>query len=237
MPARNIIKTYVAGGYYHIYNRGIEKRIIFEDEMDYKTFLKYLKEALSIPPESQSVLNPNKVKAVTIHKTDLQGATLQEFVRPVINFSKTIDMIAYCLIPNHFHFIIKQNGDHDIKRFMQSVITRYSMYFNRKYDRVGKLFQGHYKGVLITNENYLLHLSRYIHLNPAEYISNLSKAYSSYAEYLGIRKTPWIKPDVILSYFKTVSRDFKEGINTYKGFVEGSKTDLKKILEDLTLED
>lgn len=232
MPARNIVKTYVAGGFYHIYNRGIEKRIIFKDEMDYKTFLKYLKEALSIPPK----LSNNQVIHTTIKMTDLQGATLQQFMRPVINFSDSIDLEAYCLMPNHFHLLVKQGGEHDIKRFMQSVITRYSMYFNRKYDRVGKLFQGHYKAVLVTDDNYLLHLSRYIHTNPSKHFANLTDAYSSYAEYLGIRKTSWIKTQAILSYFGAVSKDFKQGINTYKGFVEGSKINTESILGELTLE-
>jgi putative transposase len=229
MPARNIVKTYVAGGFYHIYNRGIEKRIIFEDEMDYKTFLKYLKEALSVPSNGLNTQNTKKM-------INLQGATLQQFVRPVINFLNSIDLVAYCLMPNHFHLLVKQEGEHDIKRFMQSVITRYSMYFNRKYDRVGKLFQGHYKAVLITDDNYLLHLSRYIHTNPSECFANLTDAYSSYAEYLGIRKTSWIKPKAVLSYFGTVSKDFKQGINTYKGFVEGSKVNSESILGEITLE-
>lgn len=229
MPARNIVKTYVAGGYYHIYNRGIEKRIIFEDEMDYKTFLKYLKEALSTPSDN---LGNNKM----IKVTNLQGGTLQIYTRPVINFLDSIDLVAYCLMPNHFHLLVKQEGEQDIKRFMQSVITRYSMYFNKKYDRVGKLFQGHYKAVLITDDNYLLHLSRYIHTNPSEHFSNLVSAYSSYGEYLGFRKTAWIKPQAVLLSFKTVSKDFMQGINTYKNFVEGAKVNTEEILGDLTLE-
>ena len=110
------------------------------------------------------------------------------------------------------------------------------MYFNKKYKRVGKLFQGHYKAILIYDENYLLHLSRYIHLNPSEYTNNLETAYSSYVEYLGKRKTFWIKPDVILSFFKNVTKDFMQGINTYKGFVEKSGTDSGLILGKMTLE-
>ncbi len=233
MPSRNIIKTYVSGGYYHIYNRGIEKRIIFEDEMDYKTFLKYLKEALSVSSDLQN----QKKMIKKINLQNLQGDTLQIYTRPVINFSNNIDLVAYCLMPNHFHLLIRQKEIIDMKRFMQSVVTRYSMYFNKKYDRIGKLFQGPYKAVLITDENYLLHLSRYIHLNPSEYTDNLENAFSSYSEYLGKRKTPWIKPQVILSFFKQVSKDFKQGINNYKDFVEKSKVGSKIILGDLTLED
>lgn len=226
MPSRNIVKTYVAGGYYHIYNRGIEKRIIFEDEMDYKTFLKYLKEALSPLPDSRDL----KVSF------SFKGATFKGLPRPVKNFVKDVNLIAYCLMPNHFHLLVTQNSVRDINRFMQSIITRYSMFFNKKYNRIGKLFQGHYKAVLISDENYLLHLSRYIHLNPSEYTDDLEAAYSSYSEYLGKRKTLWIKPEVILSFFKTVSKDFMQGINTYKDFVERSRTNSGLILGNLTLE-
>ena len=238
MPARNIVKIYVAGGFYHIYNRGIEKRIIFEDEMDYKTFLKYLKEALSQPSDTSTASQKEiKRKMIKIANSNLQGGTLQIYTRPVINFFDDIELIAYCLMPNHFHLLIKQAGQTDIKRFTQSVITRYSMYFNKKYKRVGKLFQGHYKAILVNNENYLLHLTRYIHLNPEEYSDNLEEAYSSYADYLGKRKTLWVKPGVILSFFKEVSKDFMQGINTYKVFVEKSKTKSGNILGNLTLED
>ncbi len=226
MPARNIVKTYVAGGHYHIYNRGIEKRIIFEGDIDYKIFLKYLKEALSPRP------NPKKL----LTAFTLKGATFKGLPRQVKNFSENIDLVAYCLMPNHFHLLVKQNGEMDINKFMQSVVTRYSMYFNKKYKRVGKLFQGHYKAVLINDENYLLHLSRYIHLNPSEHTNNLEIAYSSYSEYLGKRKTPWIKPTVILISFKKVGKDFKQGINTYKSFVENSRAKSDLILGNLTLE-
>ena len=226
MPSRNIVKVYVAGGYYHIYNRGIDKRTIFEDEMDFKTFLKYLKEALSEPPD------PNKSKVTFT----LKGGTFKGLPRPVKNFVNNIKLVAYCLMPNHFHLLVEQNGEMDINWFMQSITTRYSMYFNKKHNRVGKLFQGHYKAVLVNDENYLLHLSRYIHLNPSEYTNDLENTYSSYSEYLGKRKTKWIKPQVILSFFKNVNKDFMQGINTYKNFVEKSRADSGLILGNLTLE-
>ena len=110
------------------------------------------------------------------------------------------------------------------------------MYFNKKYDRVGSLFQGPYKAVLITEDNYLLHLSRYIHLNPSEYKDRLASEYSSYADYLGLRKTRWIKPDVVLNFFnKPVAQEFIK-INNYKDFVEKYKKDPAEILGNLTLE-
>jgi len=118
---------------------------------------------------------------------------------------------------------------------MRSLSTRYSMYFNKKYDRVGSLFQGPYKSALIGDEPYFLHLSRYIHLNPLEYTNDLTSAYSSYSEYLGLRKTSWIHPNKILSYFGSASKDFIK-VKTYKEFVEKYKKDSGLVLDNLTLE-
>jgi putative transposase len=157
--------------------------------------------------------------------------------RPVKNFNNKIELLAYCLMPNHFHLLIKQFSKNDMNKFMQSVITRYSMYFNKKYDRVGKLFQGHYKAVLVSDESYLLHLSRYIHLNPSEYTKNLESAYSSYAEYLGIRKTSWIKPELVLSFFNQSTSDFHKNIHTYRNFVESNEIDSDSLLDRMKLED
>ena len=152
MPARNIVKEYLPDSYYHIYNRGVEKRIIFQDEADYKVFLSYLKLYLSPPPELPKEIS-DQYRAIA-EKLQLN------------NYCNEIKLSAFCLIPNHFHLLIKQNPVNGINRFMQSLCTKYSMYFNKKHKRIGKLFQGHYKAVLVKTEEQLLHLSRYIHLNP-----------------------------------------------------------------------
>jgi REP element-mobilizing transposase RayT len=226
MPSKNVVKIYAKNNYYHVYNRGVEKRNIFEDKQDYKVFLGYLKQQLSRPPDPAKLL-----KTFT-----LQCETFKGVPRQPKNFSKEINLVAYSLMPNHFHFLLLQHSSDSMKRFMQSLLIRYSMYFNKKYDRVGSLFQGAYKAVLVRNDSYLLHLSRYIHLNPSEYYANLATAYSSYAEYLGLRKTKWIKPDIVLNFFnnKTILELAK--INSYKDFVENSKKDSANFLGNLTLE-
>lgn len=226
MPGRNIIKIYVENGHYHVYNRGVEKRIIFKDKQDYKVFLSYLKEYLSPPPNPE-----NKKKNFT-----LKGSTFKGVPRQRKNYFKDIELLTYCLMPNHIHLLIKQKTKGLMKNFMQSLSTRYSMYFNKKYDRVGSLFQGVYKAVLITEEPYLLHLSRYIHQNPSEYKKDLTKAYSSYSEYLGLRKTKWIKPDMILSFFNQAKLPEIDKVNTYKDFVHSYKIDSSKVLGELILE-
>lgn len=227
MPAKYSVKIYAENTIYHVYNRGVEKRTIFLDEQDYKVFLNYLKEYLS--PKSSDL----KIRNIYV-----QGRTFTSIPRQPKNYSNKIDLLAYCLMPNHFHFVIKQKDDKDsLKEFMQSLFTRYSMYFNKKYSRVGSLFQGKYKAIIVMDETYLLHLSRYIHINPYEITNSLINWYSSYAEYLGIKHTPWIKTNLILNYFDNnkLLPEFKK-VNTYQEFIENYIKDSKEFISDIILE-
>lgn len=227
MPARNLVRVEGDDCYYHIYNRGVEKRTIFEDKIDYKVFLKYLKDYLSPPPDITKLK-----KSFT-----LQGLSFQGVPHQTKNYCNKVELLAYCLMPNHFHLLLHQTQKHNIEKFIRSLLTRYSMYFNKKYDRVGSLFQGPYKSVLITDDAYLVHLSRYIHVNPLESANDLVMAYSSYAEYLGIRKTSWIHPERILHMFEHHDKNlFKT--NNYKEFVQGNLNDeiASTILDGIILE-
>jgi putative transposase len=231
MPAKNSIKIPIENSFYHIYNRGANKQKIFENEQDYSVFLNYLKEALS--PIS-------KLQKVEKFEVEINGITFLKPKRQPKNFYNKVDLIAYALMPNHFHLLIKQNDQEFMETFMRSVATRYSMYFNKVHDRAGTLFQGIYKAVLVENENYLLHLSRYIHLNPKETSDNLVSAYSSYANYVGLKNNAWLKPHPVLDYFnQPVNPEFKK-FNSYKKFVEDYDIDInsqsKNILGDLALE-
>ena len=224
MPARNSLKEYVKGGIYHIYNRGIDKRDIFLDERDYQTFLFFLKIYLL----DKEIL-----------ETELQGTDTCKIERN--NFADEIKLLAYCLMPNHFHLMVKQNGEYSISRFMKCIATNYSMYFNKRNNRTGTLFQGRYKAVLIKEDNYLLHLSRYIHLNPLEKGLSLAKlrkhSYSSYSDYLGERHTKWVKPKIILEFFETQKDSFPGDIFSYQSFVENYEIDPKELVGKLALED
>ncbi|EKE00471.1 MAG: Transposase, partial [uncultured bacterium] len=139
MPSKNRLKTNSENSYYHVYNRGVEKRAIFQDRQDYNVFLKYLGEYL---------LPKNEIKLMDLlsdpntHYSDKDR--LLKLIR-LNNFSEKIDMLSYCLMPNHFHFFIKQISLRSMHKFMQSIGTRYTMYFNRKYKRVGFLYQDIYK--------------------------------------------------------------------------------------------
>ena len=218
MPAKNVIKSYVEDGHYHIYNRGVEKRKIFLDDQDYKVFLKYLK----------LYLNPSEERPVRIVTID--NYTFKAPANPLKNYHNELELLCYCLMPNHFHFLIKQKAKNTIELFMRSLATKYSMYFNKRYNRVGSLFQGPYKAVLIENDEYILHLSRYIHLNPVK--DSPLHVYSSYADYLGKRKTNWIKKEIILSYFKSSQKNLLEKLS-YQSFVEDYTEDPKKTALEL----
>lgn len=188
MPAKNSLKVYITNGIYHIYNRGVEKRNIFCDEQDYKIFLYYLKSYLSSPnQQSRPPYNINRC----FSNYDLY---------------KKIKLLAYCLMPNHFHFMLQQFTETAMTEFMKRFSNAYVKYFNEKYQRVGPLFQGPYKAVLIDKEPYYLHLTRYIHRNPLEIIKIkkslfndlLDYPYSSYPDHCGKRNTVWIYKDEIL---------------------------------------
>jgi len=229
MPAKNSRKQYLENGYYHIYNRGVEKRKIFLDQQDYAVFLSYLKEYLL--PKDEKKLNDRltnpQISSVEKNKI-LKSLHLN-------NFTQEITLLAYCLMPNHFHFFVKQKSTGTIDSFMNSLATRYTMYFNHKYKRVGHLYQGVYKAVLITSEPQFLHLSRYIHqqalaLQGLALQSWREKQPCSYPEYLGKRKTLWIHPEEILSYFDQTNPNL-----SYENFVR--QTNDNQILQKLTLEE
>jgi len=229
MPAKNSIKIPIEDGFYHIYNRGANKQNIFENDQDYSVFLNYLKDALSPAPKPQEVEK---------FEVEINGFTFIKPRRQPKNFYNDIDLIAYALMPNHFHLLIKQNKRESMESLMRSLATRYSMYFNKAHDRIGTLFQGIYKAVFVENENYLLYLSRYIHLNPKGNFTDLISAYSSYANYLKLKNTTWLNPRPVLDYFDQPVNPNLKKYNNYKRFVEDFDTDnqSENMLGDLALE-
>jgi len=220
MPSRNSTKTYIENGYYHIYNRGVEKRKIFIDQQDYSVFLSYLRDYL-LPKNEKELQKKFSDPNVSSKEKDKALKLLH-----LNNFSQEITLLAYCLMPNHFHFLVKQKNANTIDKFMNSLATRYTMYFNRKYRRVGSLCQAVYKAVLINAEEQFLHLSRYIH----QQALNLNNQPCSYPEYVGRRQTLWIKPDEVLAYFSAANPSF-----SYQNFVAQPEDNEK--LEGLTMED
>ena len=123
---------------------------------------------------------------------------------------------------------------------MRALMNSYVRYYNQKYKRVGGLFQSRFKAVMIEEEPYLLHLSRYIHLNPLD-IEGIEKKdletyYSSYGEYLGKRKTEWIHPEEILGLFGSKLNEKWSSIHSYRDFMEKYLENSAEILGEFTLE-
>ena len=141
-------------------------------------------------------------------------------------------MLAFCLMPNHFHFLIKQSIFDTIDQFLNSLGTRYSMYFNRKYKRIGPLYQGVYKAVIVSSDEQLLHLSRYIHHQALASQGDAleAKQPSSYSDYLGITHTPWVEAKEILSFFSKSNPKL-----SYQSFVKQNED--FALINKLALED
>lgn len=224
MPAKNILKIYAPDSYYHVYNRGVDKRTIFQDDLDYRTFLHLLKLYLSAEKKPDSALT----------RTDLVRP------RPVQPINDEVKLVSYCLMPNHFHLLVKQRTETGMTKLLRRVATTYSVYFNTRYSRSGTLFQGRYRAVLVNSEEQLLHLSRYIHLNPAELTRTdlVNYAYSSYPYYLGKKHADWLNLTPVLSYFHSAAKDINlKGINSYRSFVEDYKEDPSEIIGSSTLDE
>ena len=155
------------------------------------------------------------------------------FIKRLRHYCKPdlIDIIAYCLMPNHYHFLVYLKDDNLSEKIMQPFTVSYTKAVNRQQGRTGPVFQGPFKAKLVDKDEYLLHLSRYIHLNPvlAGRVENPAKwVFSSYRDYVGLRNGTLPEPDVVLSQF--LSRQ------AYVEFVESySKTDLK-LIEHLILD-
>ena len=147
---------FISGQYYHVFNRGVDKRIIFDLIKDYERFiiLLYLansKESFSL----DVILGRQRKRFNKIFEID-RGDSI-------------VSIGAWCLMPNHFHILIKQEVDGGITKFMKKLSTGYAMYFNKSNERQGSLFSGPFKSKLIgTDDNYMRQLFAYIHLNPVE---------------------------------------------------------------------
>ena len=178
MPARNRVKEYVDDSYYHVYNRGVNRQKIFKTPGDYAVFLNLFKRYLSAKP------------------------TKDDKGRDYPWLHEEVKLLAFCLMPNHFHLLLYQTDPQAMTRLLSGVATSYTMYFNREYKRLGPLFQDVFKASLITNDAYLEHISRYIHLNPENY---LTWEFSSMSYYLKQKQATWIDPKPILELFEGTS--------------------------------
>jgi putative transposase len=183
MPGKNIIKTYGSEQYYHVYSRGVAKQPVFLDTDDYVFFLSLFKRYLS------------------------SGPAVSKARVPYPWFGDRLELLAYCLMPNHVHLLVYQHDQEAMLKLMQSIMTSYSVYFNKKYKRVGPVFQSRYRASLVDRDNYLHHISRYIHLNPKDW---RKYDYSSLPYYLSEKNAEWLHSKKILELFDNNTAKYLE---------------------------
>src|SRR3989338_5660791 len=218
--------AFIPGEFYHIYNRGIDKRIIFKSPYDYQRFMMLLYIANNQEPlRLDDLLNQNK-----------NNKTYQDmfFVRrggPLVSIG------AWCIMPNHFHLLLRERVEGGISKFMKKVGTGYSMYFNIKYQRAGNLFGGPFKSKYIAKDLYLKHLFGYINLNPLdiqfpEWERLIDKQnskiwqeflkkylYSSFQDYIGVNRgeRSILNLKAFPKYFLT-NKEFGDFLESYLSF-------------------
>lgn len=197
------------GEFYHVFNRGVDKRDIFLDKYDIHRFFKGMEEFNVIDPIG------------SIHRNSFVKNKQLRCKAP-----KLVNIICYCLNPNHYHFILEQLVDGGITKFMHK-IGGYSKYFNLKYERSGALFQGKFKAVYLSEGDQLLKTSVYVNLNDRVHLLRCKApklVKSSWDEYVGNNKKDFCKKDIILDQFNSVKK--------YKKFAEELLIDIKKQREE-----
>lgn len=224
MPGREI--PLVTDQIYHVVNRGIAEQPIFLREKDYERAL----ETLLYYKNTHLPLRYSFFMRLPAKQRGEILTSLKE-KRGVL-----VDIMAYCLMPNHIHLLVIQRKDNGISIFMSNFANSYTRYFNTKRNRRGPIFEGKFKAIRIETDEQLLHVSRYIHLNP--YTSYIVKTlnqlehypYSSFSEYLGYSQSNVCQKELILNQFSNR--------NSYKNFVFNQADYQRKVeaIKHLTLE-
>lgn len=153
MPSRKV--PLVTGEIYHVLNRGVNNQPIFKDKRDFQR-------ALEIFSFYQFIRPPIRFSFYE----RLAHSEKESFLKELDKSPKLVIPLAFCFMPNHFHFLVRQNQETGISKLLANFQNSYTKYFNTRHKRIGHLFQGQFRAVRIETEEQLLHTSRYIHLNP-----------------------------------------------------------------------
>lgn len=204
MPGR--LTPLVTGEIYHVFNRGIDRRPTFTTKWDYRRAI----ETITLYQYENPPIRLSKFFTLSSDRRE-------EIMNKLKRREKLIEIFSYCLMPNHFHFLLKQHRENGIAKFMSNFQNSYTRYFNVRHQRDGSLFLDQFKGVRIETDEQCLHVSRYIHLNP--YTSHVvgtfedleSYLWSSLPVYLKEATDSFIKTDLLLSFFKA-KKDYKKFI-------------------------
>lgn len=228
---------FVEGKIYHVYNRGVEKRKVFLEDTNYLRFVHDLFEFNDANPAI------NLVQRLKFSSSEV-GLQYKDTGKQRVPL---VDILVFCLMPNHFHLMLRQNSDKGITQFMRKLGTGYTNYFNKKYSRVGPLFQGKFKAKLINEDSHFIYLPHYIHLNPLDLVTpkwreketknqqkilNFLENYrwSSYLDYIGKKNFPSItKREFLMKFF--------EGPKAYnKSILEWLQASDSETIKDIILE-
>jgi putative transposase len=192
------------GEYYHVYNRAMHKSALFQTHTDWARFLfgvLYFQSPTLFPQAGRLV------KTFTEH----EGFIVSELDFKNVLTGKTIELVSFCIMPNHFHLILRELVEGGIAQYMQRVELAYTKYFNTKFSRSGHVFQGPYKTVHIQDNEQLTYLSTYIHRNPRELKTwkgrEADYPWSSYQDY--VKENRWgglLAPEIILDQFEGSKR-------------------------------
>jgi len=209
------------GQIYHVYNRGVEKRKVFLDDTDYFRFIHDLFEFNDIEPALNLTYHlRTQSKAVGLPKIERRPRKL------------LVEIMAFCLMPNHFHLFVRQRTENGVPLFMKKMGTGYTQYFNKKYARTGVLFQGKYKAGLVKSDAHFLHLPYYIHANPLDIagvqwrsreIDDHKRAFqfletyrwSSFPDYIGIHNFPSVTQREFLLELSGGPGKYKSGFTSW----------------------
>lgn len=194
----------VNGEIYHVFNRGIDKRTTFASSSEYLRAYRTIKFYQFVNP-------PMRFSSYLLLSDEFRSN-----VDKRLGGEKLVSIYSYCLMPNHFHFELKQEVDNGISKFVGQFLNSYTRYFNTKHKRVGGLFLDQFKNTLITSEAQFLHVSRYIHLNPysSEIVDNLndlsSYQWSSFKDYIGLNPDTICDKQLVMNSFNNDQLLYKE---------------------------
>ena len=189
----------VEGEYYHVFNRGVDKRTIFSDESDFQRFLKSMKEFNVVKPIG-SIYENSFRKSKNSKGSDKQ----------------LVKFIAYCLNPNHYHFILCPIVANGIEKFIHRLNMGYAKYFNEKYKRSGALFQGSFKSVHVESNEQFLYLSAYVNLNYLVHGLGHSVSKSSWEEYTGMPEVKFCNKSLVKEQLRDVKDYQKTALETVR---------------------
>ena len=223
--------------YYHIYNRGVDKREVFMNDKDYVRFLTAMKEFNR--KDAIGSLYEKKLKDSKTAREDSGSKSPIGLLEPESSLTqKLVEIICYCLNPNHYHFILKQLEERGVERFMHKVGMGYTNYFNAKNKRSGSLFQGPFQSIHVDSNEYLLYLSAYVNANHFihGYDSGLRSlgpfwSYSSLPDYLGKRNGKLCGKEIILGQFDNDFSQYEKYLNDNALYFKEKKEMEKYILE------